>query len=36
MANFYGKTMGTFSERELLLEYPVIHVYGDTGWSQMT
>jgi ketosteroid isomerase-like protein len=34
--NFYTKTMGTFSERELLLENPLIHVYGDTAWSQMT
>ena len=36
MDNFYTKTMGTFSERELLLERPVIHVYGDTAWSEMT
>src|SRR5215469_18858957 len=25
--NFYQATMGTFSERELLLENPVVHVY---------
>jgi ketosteroid isomerase-like protein len=36
MENFYSKTMGTFSERELILESPVLHVYGDTAWSQMT
>jgi ketosteroid isomerase-like protein len=34
--NFLENTMGTFSQRELLLENPVIHVYGDTAWSEMT
>jgi len=34
--NFYQGTMGTFSERELLLENPVIHVYDDSAWSEMT
>jgi len=34
--NFYKATMGTFSERELLLENPVVHVYGDSAWSEMT
>ena len=36
MENFYRKTMGSFSQRELILENPVIHIYGDTAWSQMT
>jgi ketosteroid isomerase-like protein len=34
--NFYKDTMGTFSQRELTLESPVVHVYGDSGWSEMT
>lgn len=34
--NFYKTTMGTFSERELILENPAVHVYGDSGWSEMT
>lgn len=34
--NFYKKTMGMLSERELVLENPVVHVYGDAGWSEMT
>ena len=34
--NFYGKTMGTFSERQLLPGNADIHVYGDTAWSEFT
>ena len=34
--DFYKKTMGMFSERELILENPVVHVYGEAGWSEMT
>jgi ketosteroid isomerase-like protein len=34
LENFYGKTMGMFSKRELLPEPPEIHVYGDTAWSE--
>lgn len=35
--NFYTQTMGkTFSQRQLLLERPTIHVYGDTAWGEFT
>ena len=35
--NFYAQTMGkTFSQRQLLLEHPTTHVYGDTAWSEFT
>jgi ketosteroid isomerase-like protein len=34
--DFYKATMGMFSERELLLENPDLHIYGDTAWSEMT
>ena len=34
--NFYKLTMATFSQRELLLENPAVHVSGDSAWSQMT
>ncbi|MGH9684522.1 MAG: YybH family protein [Candidatus Acidiferrales bacterium] len=34
--DFYIKTMGVFSQRDLTMENPVFHVYGDTAWSQMT
>jgi ketosteroid isomerase-like protein len=27
---------GLFSKRELILHHPVIHVYGDAAWSEMT
>jgi ketosteroid isomerase-like protein len=36
MEDFYTKTMGFFSQRELDLENPVIRIYGDTAWSEMT
>jgi ketosteroid isomerase-like protein len=32
----YGRTMGMFSERELLPGEPAIHVYGDAAWSEFT
>jgi ketosteroid isomerase-like protein len=34
--NFFAKTMGTFSERELLPDRADIHVYGDAAWSEFT
>ena len=34
--NFYQKTMGTFSKRQLLPDPAEIHVYGDTACSQFT
>ncbi|MGH9866325.1 MAG: YybH family protein [Candidatus Acidiferrales bacterium] len=34
--DFYVKTMGLFSQRDLTMENPVFHIYGDTAWSQMT
>jgi hypothetical protein len=34
---FIDKTMGqTFTKRELILENPIIHVYGEAAWSEMT
>jgi Domain of unknown function (DUF4440) len=34
---FIGKTMGQmFTKRELILENPAIHVYGEAAWSEMT
>jgi hypothetical protein len=34
---FIGKTMGKmFTKRELILENPAIHVYGEAAWSEMT
>ena len=34
---FYEQTMGnTFSQRQLLIENPAIHVYGDTAWGEFT
>jgi ketosteroid isomerase-like protein len=27
---------GTFTKCTLILESPVVHVYGDSGWSEMT
>jgi len=33
---FYKDTMGLFSKRELILEKPALHIYGDSAWSQMT
>ena len=34
--DFYKDTMGLFSKRELILEKPVLHIYGDSAWSEMT
>ena len=34
--DFYKNTMGLFSRRELILEKPAIHSYGETAWSEMT
>lgn len=35
--NFYQQAMGsTFSQRQLLIESPAIHVYGDTAWGEFT
>ncbi len=34
--DFYKNTMGLFSHRELILEKPILHIYGDSEWSQMT
>jgi ketosteroid isomerase-like protein len=34
--NVYVKTMGTFSDRELLPGKADIHVYGDAAWSEFT
>jgi ketosteroid isomerase-like protein len=36
LQNFYSKTMGTFSKRELLPDRAEIHVYGDAAWSDFT
>ena len=36
LQNFYRKTMGTFSNRQLLPDSAEIHVYGETAWSQFT
>jgi len=36
LQNFYGKTMGTFSTRELLPDTAEVHVFNDTAWSQFT
>ncbi len=34
---FYEQTMGdTFSQRQLLIESPAIHVYGNTAWGEFT
>lgn len=33
---FYRDTMGLFSERDLQLENPELHIYGDAAWSEMT
>lgn len=34
---FYKQTMGdTFSQRQLLIESPAIHVYGSTAWGEFT
>ena len=35
-SNFYKKTMGLFSKRELLPDKAEIHVYHDCAWSQFT
>lgn len=35
--NFYVQDMeGMFSKRQLLIERPSIHVYGDTAWGEFT
>lgn len=35
--NFYAQSMGkTFSQRQLLIERPTIHAYGDTAWGEFT
>lgn len=34
--DFYKNTMGLFSQRELVLENPQLHIYGDSAWSEMT
>ena len=34
--DFYRDTMGLFSKRELILGKPVLHVYGDAAWSEMS
>jgi ketosteroid isomerase-like protein len=36
LTNFYSKTMGLFSERQLLPDNVDIHVYNDTAWSEFT
>lgn len=36
LTNFYTKTMGTFSKRQLLPDRVDIHVYNDTAWSEFT
>lgn len=34
---FYEQTIGnTFSQRQLVIENPAIHVYGDTAWGEFT
>ncbi|HKD60858.1 MAG TPA: nuclear transport factor 2 family protein [Terracidiphilus sp.] len=33
---FYRDTMGLFSQRDLTLENPVLHVYNGTAWAEMT
>lgn len=33
---FYRDTMGLFDQRDLHLENPSLHIYGDSGWSEMT
>jgi ketosteroid isomerase-like protein len=33
---FYRDTMGLFAQRDLTLENPVLHIYGDCAWSEMT
>ena len=34
--DFYKNTMSLFSQRELILENPALHIYGDSAWSEMT
>lgn len=34
-SDIYGKTMGLFSRRELLFDTTVIHIYGNTAWSEI-
>ncbi|MGA3373394.1 MAG: nuclear transport factor 2 family protein [Terracidiphilus sp.] len=34
-SDIYGKTMGLFSSRELLFDTAVIHIYGNTAWSEI-
>lgn len=35
--DFYEQAMGhTFTQRQLLIESPAIHVYGDTAWGEFT
>ena len=36
LQNFYGRTMGTFSRRQLLPDKADIHVYNDAAWSEFT
>jgi ketosteroid isomerase-like protein len=36
ISNFYEKTMGLFSQRELQPDRADIHVYDDCAWSQFT
>jgi|SRR5215831_16197646 len=33
---FYRDTMGLFAQRDLALENPVLHIYADGAWSEMT
>jgi ketosteroid isomerase-like protein len=33
---FYRDTMGLFVQRDLRLENPVLHIDGDSAWSEMT
>jgi ketosteroid isomerase-like protein len=33
---YVGLMGGTFSHRELIIHNPVVHIYGDTAWSEMT
>lgn len=34
--DLYMNIMGLFSRRDLMMETPTFHIYGDTAWSQMT
>ena len=33
---YFGIMGGLFSKRELIVHEPVVHIYGDAAWSEMT